>query len=102
VYGSWGAYVLNMRRDRNKYVLLFMIRLFCEYMNLEYIHVHVIYRVDQAEWVIRIIVAAPQEYVNTYSTRRGRCKSGYPRYLYKHIDTHLSWKEGHVYACGDG
>jgi len=28
------------------------------------------YSVDQAENVIRILVAAPQEYVNTFSTRR--------------------------------
>jgi len=32
--------------------------------------IHVICRVNQAEYVIRILVAVPQEYVNTYSTRR--------------------------------
>jgi len=32
--------------------------------------VHVICRVDQAKYVIRILVAAPQEYVNTSPTRR--------------------------------
>jgi len=31
---------------------------------------HVIYRVKQAGYVIRILVAVPQEYVNTYSTYR--------------------------------
>jgi hypothetical protein len=31
---------------------------------------HGIYRVNQAEYVVRIRVAAPQEYVNAYSTRR--------------------------------
>jgi len=31
-----------------------------------------IYRVQQAEYVIRIRMAASQEYVNTYSTRRDR------------------------------
>jgi len=31
-------------------------------------------RVDQAEYVIRILAAASQEYVNTYSTRRAPTK----------------------------
>jgi len=31
---------------------------------------HVIYRANQAEHGIYILVVAPQEYVNTYSTRR--------------------------------
>jgi len=31
---------------------------------------HVIYRVNQAEYVIQIFVVVPQEYVNIYSTRR--------------------------------
>ena len=39
-------------------------------MNLEYVHIHVIYRVNQAKDAIRTPVAAPQAYVNTYSTRR--------------------------------
>ena len=39
-------------------------------MNLEYVRSHAICRVNQAEYAIRIPVAAPQEYVNTYSTRR--------------------------------
>jgi len=47
-----------------------MFSLFCEYLYLEYARIHVIYRVDQAEYVIHILVAAPQEYVNIYSTRR--------------------------------
>jgi len=34
------------------------------------IHIQVIYRGDQAEYVVRILVAAPQEYVVIYSTRR--------------------------------
>ena len=41
-----------------------------EYSNLEYEHIPVEYRVHQAEHVIHIRVAASQEYVNTYSTRR--------------------------------
>jgi len=34
------------------------------------VHIHVAYRVNQAEYGIRIFVAASQEYVNIYSTRR--------------------------------
>jgi len=55
---------------RGKYGLLFISSLFCEYTNLEYVRVPVIYRVNQAEYVIQILVAASQKYVNTYSTRR--------------------------------
>ena len=54
---------------RRKYGILFIVSLFCEYVNLEYVRVPVIYRVKQAEYVIHIRVAASQEYVNTYSTR---------------------------------
>jgi len=32
------------------------------------------YRVNQAQYVIHILVAASQEYVNTYSTRRVRVR----------------------------
>ena len=39
-------------------------------MNLEYVRMHVICRVNQAEYATRIPMAAPQEYVNTYPTRR--------------------------------
>jgi len=52
------------------YVILFIFSPFYEYSNLEYVHIHVIYRVIQTEYVIRILVAVSQEYVNTYSTRR--------------------------------
>jgi len=54
----------------NKYGILFIFSLFCEYRTLEYVRIHVIYRVDQAECGIYILVAASHEYVNTYSTRR--------------------------------
>jgi len=37
---------------------------------LEYVRVHVIYRVHQAEYVIHIRVAASEEYMNIYSTSR--------------------------------
>jgi len=47
-----------------------MFILFCEYYHLEYVRIHVIYRVNQAEYVIHILVVAPQEYVKLYSTRR--------------------------------
>ena len=39
-------------------------------MNLEYVRIHGLRRVNQAEYAIRIPMAAPQEYVSTYSTRR--------------------------------
>jgi len=47
-----------------------MVSLFCEYVHLEYVHIHAIYRVNQAEYIIRIRVVAPQEYVNLDLTRR--------------------------------
>jgi len=47
-----------------------MFSLFCEYIRLEYVRLHVIYRVNQAEYAIHILVVASQEYVNTFSTRR--------------------------------
>jgi len=47
----------------------FMFSLFCEYGHLECVHIHVIYRIDQAEYAIHILGVAPQEYVNIYSTR---------------------------------
>jgi len=39
--------------------------------NLEHVRIHVIYRVNQAEYAICIPVATLQEDVNTYSPRRG-------------------------------
>jgi len=47
-----------------------MFSLLCEYSNLEYVGIHVIYRVTQAEYVICIRMAASQEYVKIISTRR--------------------------------
>jgi len=61
--------MLNTREGRTQCGILFIFSLFCEYINLEYVRMHVIYRVHQAEYAN---VAAPQEYVNTYSTRRTR------------------------------
>jgi len=42
----------------NEYKILFTFSLFCEYIHLEYVRIHVIYRVTQAEYVIRIRVVA--------------------------------------------
>jgi len=56
-----------MQRGEKKHEILFILSPFYEYSNLRYIHVH---RVHQAEYGIHIRVAASQEYVNTYSTRR--------------------------------
>jgi len=53
-----------------EYGILFMFSLFCEYIHLEYVRIHATYRVNQTEYVIHLLVAAPQEYVNFYSTRR--------------------------------
>ena len=50
--------------------MLFIFSLFCEYIHLEYARIYVIYRVDQSEYLIHIVVVAPEEYVNLYSTRR--------------------------------
>jgi len=52
--------------EYEKYGILFILSLFYEDSNLECVHIYVIYRVRQAEYVIRIRVDAPQEYVNTY------------------------------------
>jgi len=58
--------MLNMRDTTNNYRILFMFSLLCEYSNLEYVRIYVIYRVTQAEYAICILMAASQEYVNTY------------------------------------
>jgi len=54
----------------NKYGIIFTFSVFYEYSNLEYVRVPVLYRVNVAEYVIRILVALTQEYVNSFSTRR--------------------------------
>ena len=60
--------------DRGKeYGIRFIFSLLCEYTPLEYVRIHVIYRVNQAEYGIQMLLVAPQEYVNLYSTRRARC-----------------------------
>jgi len=62
--------MLNTWSEEQKYGFLFLFSLFCEYINLEYVRIYVIYRGHQPEYAIRIPMAAPQEYVNTNSTRR--------------------------------
>jgi len=59
-----------------------MFRLFCEYIHLEYVRIHVIYRVNQAECGIHILVVAPQEYVNICLTCRLRTLRGQSRIRY--------------------
>jgi len=54
------------------YGIIFRFSLLYAYGNLECVRIHVICRVNQTEYGIRILVAASQEYVNTYSTRRVR------------------------------
>ena len=53
-----------------EYGILFIVSLFCEYIHLEYVRFHVIYRVRQAECVMHILAVTLQEYMNIYSTRR--------------------------------
>jgi len=75
-------------------------------MDLEYVHIHVICRVNQADYSIRIPMAAPQEDVNNYSTsgvriyRHSRIYKYIYIYIYVcvcvciHIHTHT-----HTYIC---
>jgi len=50
--------------------ILFIFSPFHKYSNLGYVPVYVIYRVNQADYGMRILVAACHEKVNTCSTRR--------------------------------
>jgi len=45
---------------------------FIFFRNLEYVRVSVLYRDNQAEYGIHILVTASQEYMYTYSLRRSR------------------------------
>jgi len=60
----------NTRSEEHNTRILFQFGLVCEYINLGYVRIHVVYRVNQAEYAIRIPAGAPQEYVNAYSPRR--------------------------------
>jgi len=55
---------------RTNHRILFRFGLLYEYSNLECECIYAIYRVTQAEYDIHICMAASQEYVNPYSTRR--------------------------------
>jgi len=55
-----------------EYGILFIFSLFCEYIHLEYVRIHVIHRVNKPEYVIHMLVVAPQEYMNLFSTHRVR------------------------------
>ena len=44
-----------------EYGILFIWSLFCEDSHLEYVRIHVIYRINQAEYVTHVHVAASQE-----------------------------------------
>jgi len=72
VTGELGVLLLHVETAKRgqDYGILFIFSLFCEYINLDYVRVPVVYRANQAEYGIHILVVAPQEYVNVYSTRR--------------------------------
>jgi len=56
--------------ERGKeYGILFIFRLFCEYIQPESVRMHVIYRINQVEYVIPFLVATSHEHANAYSTR---------------------------------
>ena len=61
---SHRALYVEYADPQREYGILFIFRLFSEYINLEYVRIHVICRVNLAEYAIRIPKAAPQEYVN--------------------------------------
>jgi len=62
--------MLNARNEENNTVFYSYLACFVNTFSLEYLHIHVIYQVNQAEYGIHILVLAPQEHVNIYSTRR--------------------------------
>jgi len=75
------------------YGILFILGQVREYMHLKYVRIHLIYRVNQAEYVIHAFVVAPREYVNTYSTRRlGRA----PRESFR---AELDYMYIYMYVC---
>jgi len=63
-----GSLHIECAERGKEYGILFIGSLFCEYIHIEYVRIHAIYRVNQAEYVIHILVVAPQEYVNIDST----------------------------------
>jgi len=61
-----GAYTLNTRNEENNPVLYTYLASFCEHIPLEYVRIHVIYRIDQADRDSYFRGFAPQEYVKLY------------------------------------
>ena len=68
--------MLKYAERGKQYGILSIFSQFCEYTHLEYVRIHGMYRVNQAEYVIHMLVVAPKEYVNICSTPRGRIKDG--------------------------
>jgi len=62
--------MLNTRNEEYNTVFYSYLACFVKYMHLENVRMHVIYEVNQTEYVIHVIVVAPQEYVNICLTRR--------------------------------
>jgi len=52
------SYMLNTRSKEYEYGILFICSLFCEYIHLGYVLIHAIYRVNQAEHVIHMLVVS--------------------------------------------
>jgi len=57
--GREGCLRVENAARRKTHGILITFRLFCEYSNLEYVRVRIIYTVQRAEYSIRIPVAAP-------------------------------------------
>jgi len=55
--------MLNARKKETTTVFYSYLTCFVNTSHLEYVRIHVIYRVNQAEYVIHILVVAPNEYV---------------------------------------
>ena len=53
-----------------KYSILFIFNLLCEYIDLAYVRVPVVSRVNQVKYGIPMLMAVSQEYVSTDLTRR--------------------------------
>jgi len=64
--------MLNTRSEESKTGFYTHYAYFVNTSSLKYARIHVIHRVHQAEYVIRILVAAPQESMNRDPTCRLR------------------------------
>jgi len=89
--------MLNTRNEEKNTAFYLYLACFRNTSILYYARIHVIYRVNQAEYAIHLLVVAPQEYVNIYSTRRVRtcpdheCAEVFVEYeLYLYLDTYIS------------